>query len=84
MVLRHELQHSETMRQTLAIAGLLPAGEPAKAREPLPPAGRGEGWIEIPAGPFAMGAEEEGFAYDNERPRHTVETSRLPDRAPAR
>src|SRR5271165_2493645 len=28
MVVRHELQHSETMRQTLAIAGLLKAGEP--------------------------------------------------------
>src|SRR5271168_2091124 len=27
MVLRHELQHSETMRQTLAIAGLLAATE---------------------------------------------------------
>src|SRR5271168_1908198 len=28
MVLRHELQHCETMRQTLDIAGLLPDGEP--------------------------------------------------------
>ncbi len=28
MVLRHELQHTETMRQTMALAGLLPAGEP--------------------------------------------------------
>jgi len=26
---------------------------------------------EIPAGSFAMGAGAEGFAYDNERPRHT-------------
>ncbi len=68
MVLRHELQHSETMRQTLAIAGLLPAGEPA-----LGPLRAREGWVRIPAGPFAMGAGEEGFAYDNERPRHTVE-----------
>src|SRR5580700_821102 len=30
MVLRHELQHSETMRQTMDIAGLLPAHEQAK------------------------------------------------------
>jgi len=68
LVLRHELQHCETMRQTLAIAGLLPAGEPALA--PL----RGpERWLRFPAGPFAMGAPAEGFAYDNERPRHTVE-----------
>src|SRR5690349_20951698 len=28
MVLRHELQHTETMRQAMAIAGLLPPGEP--------------------------------------------------------
>jgi len=68
MVIRHELQHSETMRQTLAIAGLLPAGEPRL--EPL--AGLDE-WIEVPAGSFAMGADADGFAYDNERPRHTVE-----------
>ncbi len=32
-----------------------------------------EGWLQIPAGAFAMGAEAEGFAYDNERPRHTVQ-----------
>jgi iron(II)-dependent oxidoreductase len=68
LVLRHELQHSETMRQTLAIADLLPAGEPA-----LEPMGGEQRWVEIPAGPFAMGSEPEGFAYDNERPRHEVE-----------
>jgi iron(II)-dependent oxidoreductase len=77
MVIGHELQHSETMRQTLAIAGLLPAGEPP-AHDERPP-GRADAspaeaseWIEIPAGSFAMGAGETGFAYDNERPRHTV------------
>jgi gamma-glutamyl hercynylcysteine S-oxide synthase len=74
MVLRHELQHTETMRQTLAIAGLLPPGEEAKIGQPLGPLKEREEWVEIPAGPFAMGAAPEGFAYDNERPRHTVET----------
>ncbi len=74
MVLRHELQHAETMRQTMAIAGLLPTGELAKRDRPLPPPVEGEReWIELAAGSFAMGAPEEGFAYDNERPRHTVE-----------
>jgi gamma-glutamyl hercynylcysteine S-oxide synthase len=68
LVIRHELQHSETMRQTLAIADLLPAGEPRL--EPME--GPAE-WIEIAAGPFAMGANGDRFAYDNERPRHTVE-----------
>jgi iron(II)-dependent oxidoreductase len=68
MVVRHELQHGETMRQTMAIAGLLPAGEPPLGRMHGP-----EGWIEIAAGEFAMGAPPDGFAYDNERPRHVVE-----------
>jgi iron(II)-dependent oxidoreductase len=72
MVVRHELQHSETMRQTLAIAGLLPAGEPpALALEPELVSQQDE-WLEIPAGSFVMGAHETGFAYDNERPRHAV------------
>jgi iron(II)-dependent oxidoreductase len=69
MVLRHELQHSETMRQTLQIAGLLPPGEPS-----LSPLDGPEEWVEIPAGPFAMGAGPDAFAYDNERPRHSVQT----------
>jgi iron(II)-dependent oxidoreductase len=65
MVVRHELQHTETMRQTMAIAALLPAGEPG-----LRAMGTGEGWLQVPAGEFAMGSQAEGFAYDNERPRH--------------
>jgi iron(II)-dependent oxidoreductase len=72
LVLRHELQHTETMRQTMVIAGILPAGEPRL--EPLGEQRRGD-WIEIPAGAFEMGATAEGFAYDNERPRHAVETA---------
>ena len=67
MVLRHELQHCETMRQTMDIAGLLPEGEPALAA-----CGSPDGWLSIPAGSFEMGAVAGGFAYDNERPRHTV------------
>jgi len=69
MVVRHELQHSETMRQTMALAGLLPPGEPPQ----VAPAGA-EDWIEIPEGAFAMGAAPHGFAYDNERPRHSART----------
>jgi gamma-glutamyl hercynylcysteine S-oxide synthase len=94
MVVRHELQHTETMRQTLAIAGLLPPGEPGlqplrsedRSTDTDEATGRNgttgedteigtEEWIELPAGPFAMGAGPEGFAYDNERPRHTRETA---------
>jgi gamma-glutamyl hercynylcysteine S-oxide synthase len=73
MVARHELQHTETMRQTMAIAGLLAPAELARIRAPLHARDAGEGWLTIPAGELAMGAAEHGFAYDNERPRHTVE-----------
>jgi iron(II)-dependent oxidoreductase len=78
LVLRHELQHTETMRQTMTLAGLLPAGEPALE------AMKGEqAWIEVPAGEFELGADDDGFAYDNERPRQRVhvdafEIARLP------
>ncbi|MGH2848336.1 MAG: SUMF1/EgtB/PvdO family nonheme iron enzyme [Thermoleophilaceae bacterium] len=68
LVLRHELQHTETMRQAMALADLLPAGEP-----PAGPTGGATGWVEVPGGTFAMGAGADGFAYDNERPRHTVD-----------
>jgi iron(II)-dependent oxidoreductase len=72
MVIRHELQHSETMRQTLALAGLLPAGEPpAVETDASVAAGDEREWLELPAGEFQMGAAAAGFAYDNERPRHT-------------
>jgi gamma-glutamyl hercynylcysteine S-oxide synthase len=70
MVVRHELQHTETMRQAMAIAGLLPAGEP-----PLVAMAGRDGWVEVPQGAFLMGAGPDGFSYDNERPRHSVELS---------
>jgi iron(II)-dependent oxidoreductase len=71
MVLRHELQHTETMRQTMAIAGLLSAQDSSRREQPLARE-EPEGWLRLPAGPFWMGAAGGGFAYDNERPRHTV------------
>jgi gamma-glutamyl hercynylcysteine S-oxide synthase len=68
MVLRHELQHTETMRQAMRLGAVLAPGEPA-----LDAMGGADGWIEVPAGPFAMGAADGSFSYDNERPRHDVE-----------
>jgi gamma-glutamyl hercynylcysteine S-oxide synthase len=73
MVIRHELQHGETMRQTLAIAGLLAPADCASLQQPLPGETAGE-WLDVPAGPFEMGAGADGFSYDNERPRHVVRT----------
>ena len=64
MVAQHELQHVETMTQTLALAGLAGAG-----RLPVVEAG---GEVLVPDGPFALGSDEP-WAYDNERPAHLVE-----------
>jgi iron(II)-dependent oxidoreductase len=75
MVLRHELQHSETMRQTLDVAGLLPLEEQAKMGAALTADDAPRGWLEIPSGTFSMGAGTDGFSYDNERPRHLVEAA---------
>jgi gamma-glutamyl hercynylcysteine S-oxide synthase len=75
MVIRHELQHSETMRQTLAIAGLLSAVDVAALERPMHSAAPPGDWIDVAAGPFEMGAPADGFAYDNERPRHRAHTA---------
>lgn len=75
MVLRHEHQHDETMVQTLMLARL--DGYELAGRRPIPdsrqPAATGLDTIEIPAGECTIGAGSEGFAYDNERPRHRTD-----------
>ena len=63
MVAQHELQHAETMTQTLALAGLPEQG---------PPEVRASGEATVPAGPFTLGSTEP-WAYDNERPAHVVD-----------
>jgi iron(II)-dependent oxidoreductase len=68
MVVRHELQHTETMRQAMELGGLLPPGEPA-----LRPLAIADDWVTVPAGPFRMGAGDGLFSYDNERPAHEVD-----------
>jgi iron(II)-dependent oxidoreductase len=70
LVIRHEHQHRETMLQTLQLArlpGFAPAGVPGP---PAPGGLTGREAIAIPAGAFEVGAAAQGFAYDNERPRH--------------
>jgi iron(II)-dependent oxidoreductase len=61
------------MRQTMAIAGLLSPADEARVDAPVASEAEPRGWLELPAGEFAMGAPGDGFAYDNERPRHMVE-----------
>jgi len=70
LVVRHELQHTETMRQAMFLGGL-PGGSPGA----LPPVDGDEDFIAIPAGRAAIGANGDGFAYDNERPRHAVDVA---------
>jgi iron(II)-dependent oxidoreductase len=72
MVLRHELQHTETMRQAMRLGSQLAPGEPLL--DALNGAGASQ-WVAIPGGSFEMGAPDGRFAYDNERPRHGVEVA---------
>ena len=62
LVIRHEAQYNETMRQTLFLAGLpggRPFAPPRRAR-----AVREDDWIDVPGGPFEMGAGPAVFAFD--------------------
>jgi len=66
MVVQHELQHAETMTQTLALAGL-PGPAPQR-----PPEVQASGEVFVAGGPFTLGATD-AWAYDNERPPHAVD-----------
>ena len=44
---------------------------------PAPVSGTGLEMVEVAEGPFELGTAAEGFAYDNERPRHTASTGRF-------
>jgi iron(II)-dependent oxidoreductase len=72
LILAHEHQHNETMLQLLQ---MVESYEPAR-RDPGPasePVADGPEMVRVEGGPGEIGAGTEGFAYDNERPRHTVE-----------
>jgi gamma-glutamyl hercynylcysteine S-oxide synthase len=74
LVLRHELQHAETMLQTIQLARMEHYDCPGRVDPPDGPGGlTGLELVEVPGGPFELGAAAAGFAYDNERPRHVVE-----------
>lgn len=82
LILAHEHQHNETMLQLLQ---MVPGYRPPRhdsgpAAEPAAP---GPGMVRVEGGTVAIGAPEHGFAYDNERPRHTLEIAAFEiDRTP--
>ncbi len=70
MVIQHEQQHIETMLATLQLmeAGFrAPLNLPSEPAHPNLPAE-----IELPGGDVTLGTDTEPWAYDNERPAHTV------------
>jgi iron(II)-dependent oxidoreductase len=75
LVIRHEHQHNETMLQTLMLARLDGYRPPEVTPLPDGPATAFTGFefVEVPAGSFTLGAGSDGFAYDNERPRHRTD-----------
>ena len=74
MVAEHEEQHQETLLQCMQVLDA-PSYSPARRREL--PAGRpvSRDMVAVPAGPFRMGWQRRGFAYDNELPPHEVEVA---------
>jgi gamma-glutamyl hercynylcysteine S-oxide synthase len=66
MVAQHELQHGETIAQTLALAGL--PGPPPHG----PPEVEASGDVLVAGGPFTLGSDDR-WAYDNERALHEVD-----------
>ena len=68
LVAQHELQHVETMLQTIQLSGWdHEGGRPERVQ---PDAGD----VLVEPGSFVMGTDDEPWAYDNERPAHDVET----------
>ena len=69
LVLQHELQHQETMLQTLQLSGFAYA---TRSHDELQAPPRPED-VFVPSGAFALGTNEQPWAYDNEQPAHVVE-----------
>jgi gamma-glutamyl hercynylcysteine S-oxide synthase len=82
MLLAHEHQHNETMLQLLQMVdGYRPLHSdrgPAAERT-----SEGPEMVAVGAGEWVIGAPTQGFAYDNERPRHSLQLSAFEiDRTP--
>ena len=90
MLLAHEYQHNETMLQLLQLVdGYHLPTLLRHTRTSVEGSGTrsvddgAEATILVSAGTYEIGAPARGFAYDNERPRHTVELAAFAiDRTP--
>ena len=71
MLLAHEQQHNETMLQLLQMVEDYSPVDPELGA--LCAFGADSETIWMAGGEYEIGAPAQGFAYDNERPRHTVE-----------
>jgi iron(II)-dependent oxidoreductase len=68
------MQHGETMLQAIELARLSPAPAVPRERRPAAPGGHtGLEAVTVPGGPCELGAPDDRFAYDNERPRHRTD-----------
>jgi ergothioneine biosynthesis protein EgtB len=69
--LHHEQQHQELMltdiKHALACNPMYPIYRPGRFTQNSPPT---DGWTRFPEGIYWIGHEGEGFAFDNESPRH--------------
>ena len=83
MLIAHEQQHNETMLQLLQMADRYEPRHEGDVGPAALPARPGPDAIEVEAGEYEIGAPATGFAYDNERPRHSVELAAFEiDRTP--
>ena len=83
--INHEQQHQELLlTDILALFAANPLRPAYRARRPHPvePLPGAPGWIDFPGGIRSVGHDGEGFAWDNEAPRHDalVHPFRLADR----
>jgi ergothioneine biosynthesis protein EgtB len=73
--LHHEQQHQELIlmdiKHVFSVNPLLPAYQ-APRPHALPPLPAPRGWVDFPGGLVEVGHQGEGFAFDNEGPRHKV------------
>ena len=73
--LHHEQQHQELLlmdiKHVLSRNPLLPVYRRTSTRTPTDPSK--PGWVEHAGGPVEIGHGGEGFAFDNESPRHLVQ-----------